>query len=46
MSTAVGPTTRWLWMMDYCKKKLINPAEKWAWEEAGKAYDLYRTKND
>ena len=28
----------WFWMMDYCKKKGIPPAETWAWEEAKIAY--------
>lgn len=39
-------TNKWAWMMDYCKKKLINPAEKWAWEEAAKAYELKNGKED
>lgn len=29
---------KWFWMMDYCKSKEIPPAQKWAWDEAEKAY--------
>lgn len=29
---------KWLWMMEYCKKKLIPPAQQWAWKEAENAY--------
>lgn len=28
----------WMWIMDYCRKKRIPPAQLWAWEEAKKAY--------
>jgi len=31
-------TEKWSWMMEYCKKKRIPPAETWAWREAEKAY--------
>lgn len=31
--------SKWNWMMDYCKDKGIPPAEQWAWEKAGKAWD-------
>lgn len=35
-----NPTTdKWTWMMEYCKKNQIPPAQQWAWEEAEKAYE-------
>lgn len=24
----------WFWMMDFCKKKGLPPAQKWAWDMA------------
>lgn len=30
---------KWIWMMDYCKKRAIPPAQKWAWAEAEAAYN-------
>jgi len=30
---------KWFWMMDYCKRKQIPPAQKWAWDEAEKKYN-------
>lgn len=30
--------SQWQWKMGYCKKKGIPPAQKWAWDEAEKAY--------
>ena len=32
-----GRTTRWFWMMDYCKKYGLPPAQQWAWKRAGDA---------
>ena len=32
---------KWLWMMDYCKKLRIPPAQEWAWNKAEKAYNEY-----
>ena len=29
---------KWFWMMNYCKKKRIPPAQSWAWREAEEAY--------
>ena len=29
---------RWRWMMDYCKKKKLPPAQEWAWDIAEKEY--------
>lgn len=29
---------RWIWMMEYCKRHELNPAQKWAWDRAGRAY--------
>ena len=29
---------KWVWMMDYCKKNGMAPAQAWAWEQAGAAY--------
>ena len=31
-------TKKWIWMMDYCKKHTMPPAQKWAWNIAEKAY--------
>jgi len=33
---------KWIWKMDYCKKNYIPPAQKWAWDEAEKAYNNYK----
>lgn len=30
---------KWRWMMEYCEKRKIPPAQTWAWEEAAKAYE-------
>lgn len=30
---------QWMWMMNYCQKQRIPPAQTWAWEEAKKAYE-------
>ena len=32
-------TEKWFWMMKYCKDNKIPPAQKWAWDEAGKKYN-------
>ena len=29
---------KWSWMMDYCKKNHLPPAQEWAWEKAKVAY--------
>lgn len=29
---------KWFWMMDYCFKNGLPPAQKWAWDKAEKAY--------
>ena len=34
---------KWQWMMDYCKKNKIPPAQKWAWDKAEEAYNEYNT---
>jgi len=31
--------SKWAWMMDYCKKQRIPPAQTWAWDEAKAAYE-------
>ena len=31
---------KWLWMMDYCKKKRFPPAQSWAWRCAEDAWDM------
>lgn len=36
---------RWFWMMEYCNKKRISPADLWAWEEAQQAYDQTQNCN-
>ena len=30
---------KWFWMVDYCKRKEIPPAQKWAWDEAENAFN-------
>lgn len=30
---------KWAWKMDYCKKKGIPPAQKWAWDQAEEVYN-------
>ena len=30
---------KWSWMMDYCKRKQIPPAQKWAWDKAENAFN-------
>ena len=33
------PTSKWLWMMDWCKEKGCPAAQKWAWDLAKKAFN-------
>ncbi len=33
--------TKWLWMMDYCKKSHISPASPENWHQAEKAYEKF-----
>jgi hypothetical protein len=35
---------KWFWMMDYCQKYRLPPAQKWAWDKAEKAY-IQKHKN-
>lgn len=35
-----GPS-KWQWMMDYCKRVEISPAENWAWDEAEQAFEAH-----
>jgi hypothetical protein len=38
---------KWLWKMDYCKKKKFPPAQAWAWDLAEVAFnDLLDTKQE
>ena len=32
---------RWHWMMDYCKKRGIPPAQSWAWNMAAHAFSKH-----
>ena len=32
---------KWIWMMDYCKRERLPPAQKWAWDEAERAYEKW-----
>ena len=34
----MNSTKKWFWMMDYCKKHNIPPAQKWAWDISKIAY--------
>jgi hypothetical protein len=29
---------KWFWMVNYCQKRKLPPAQKWAWEEAEREY--------
>lgn len=31
----------WIWKMDYCKRNGLPPAQEWAWDKAGKAYESF-----
>jgi len=31
---------KWLWMMEYCKKNVLPPAQKWAWDKAENEYNI------
>lgn len=37
--TATDSNDKWIWMMDFCKKNGIPPAQQWAWDRASKAYE-------
>jgi len=30
---------KWHWMMDYCRKRRLPPAQEWAWKLAENAYN-------
>ena len=34
----VNIEAKWRWMMDYCKKNQLPPAQSWAWSRAEKAW--------
>ena len=34
--------TKWSWMMNYCKKNSLPPAQRWAWDKAERAYTLLK----
>jgi len=36
---------KWFWMMDYCKKNRIPPAQKWAWDRAEEEYHKQHDNN-
>lgn len=37
---------KWNWMMDYCKRCRIPPAEVWAWQRAEQAFiDRNKSQN-
>jgi len=31
-------THKWIWMMNYCKRNGLPPAQAWAWERAEAAF--------
>ena len=35
----------WFWMMDFCKKKRLPPAQKWAWGMAQNELTKEKTIN-
>lgn len=37
---------KWFWKMDYCWVNKIPPAQKWAWDEAEKAYNHSNVKSN
>jgi len=32
-------SNKWIWMMDYCRRNNIPPAQPWAWRQAEKAFN-------
>ena len=36
---------RWEWMMDYCKKRGLPPAQSWAWNMAAHAFSRNTINN-
>lgn len=32
-------TKKWFWMMDWCKKNEVSPAQKYWWNKAEEAYN-------
>ena len=32
-------SSKWQWMMDYCRKTGMSPAQQWAWDKAEKEYE-------
>jgi len=32
-------TNQWFWMMDYCKRKRLSPADSLVWAEAAREYN-------
>jgi hypothetical protein len=39
-------TEKWTWMIDYCKRNRIPPAQPWAWKEAEAAYNKMKSGGD
>jgi len=35
---------KWIWMMDYCKKRGVSPAQTWAWKQAEEEYNKTKFK--
>ena len=35
---------KWIWMMKYCRQRGIPPAQKWAWDQAKREFNIERTK--
>jgi len=33
---------QWTWMMDYCKRQGIPPAQKWAWDRAEREFNSFK----
>jgi len=37
---------QWFWMMDYCKKKGLSPADSWVWADAAREYNKEENNNE
>ena len=40
----MSDSAQWVWMMEYCKKQGIPPAQGWAWKKASDEYKEFLEK--
>jgi hypothetical protein len=41
ISEELRSADKWTWMMRYCKRHELPPAQEWAWSKAEKAYKMF-----